>query len=185
MYIRRCGRVFLLIQCQDYCPNLKRPRKSLLAKNKIYLLNKKLNVLGATMLWHYVLNSIDSATFATNVAFRCIWVIESLPKRIYPAQGTNVLPFNMDYRNLYTTNLFRDIMIILVVNVGRVGIQTADYQNNGAGNVYASNFHHCDFGYWIAVSRRNGHFESDLSYHMYDGYGIDMLIVSIVSPSRV
>jgi hypothetical protein len=31
---------------------------------------------------------------------------------------------NMDYRNLYTKNLFRDNRIILVVNVGRVGIQT-------------------------------------------------------------
>jgi hypothetical protein len=54
---------------------------------------------------------------------------------------------NMDYRNLYTTNLFRNIMIILFVNVGRVGIQTADYQNNGAGNAYGSNFHYSDFGY--------------------------------------
>jgi hypothetical protein len=58
-------------------------------------------------------------------------------------------------------------------------------QNNGAGNAYVSNFHYCDFGYSIAVSRRNGCCESDLLYHMYDGYGIDMLIVSIVSPSRV
>ena len=48
---------------------------------------------------------------------------------------------NMDYRNLHTTNLFRDIMIILVVNIGRVGIQTADYYYNGAGIPYASNFH--------------------------------------------
>jgi hypothetical protein len=39
----------------------------------------------------------------------------------------------MDYRNSYTTNLFTDNRIILVVNVGRVGIQTADYQNNGRG----------------------------------------------------
>jgi len=50
---------------------------------------------------------------------------------------------NMDYRNLYATNLFRDIMIILVVNIGSVGIQTADYYYNGAGILNASNFHQC------------------------------------------
>jgi hypothetical protein len=57
----------------------------------------------------------------------------------------------MDYRNSYTTNLFRDIMIILVVNVGRVGIQTADYRYNGAGIAYASNFHYCDYNVLIRI----------------------------------
>ncbi|MGB7954849.1 MAG: hypothetical protein WCF23_12795, partial [Candidatus Nitrosopolaris sp.] len=49
LYIRRCDRIYVVIECQDYCPNLKRLRKSL-SKNKIYLLNKKLNVLAAMML---------------------------------------------------------------------------------------------------------------------------------------
>jgi hypothetical protein len=46
------GRTDGVIQCKFHCPNLKRLRKSVLTKprKKIYLLNKKFNVLAATTL---------------------------------------------------------------------------------------------------------------------------------------
>ena len=58
-----------------------------------------------------------------------------------PEAGQNP---NMDYTFLHTRNLFRDIMIVRVVNVRRVGIQIGDHHYNGAGIdwlSYASNFH--------------------------------------------
>ncbi len=120
LYIRRCGRVYVVIECQGCCPKLKRLRRSLLAKtrNKICLLNKKLNVLAASTLWHYVLNLIDSATFARNVAFRCIWVTECFNEYIRPKE-TSPLSSCWMLRKIYSIArnvAFRCIWVIECFN---------------------------------------------------------------------
>jgi hypothetical protein len=94
---------------------------------------------------------------------------------------------NMDYTFLYTRNLFRDIMIVRVVNVRRVGIQTGDHHYNGAGIdwlSYASNFHRCDFAYLIIELRKFREMigllriGSVIPYLCNNGLGIHILIAN-------